>query len=66
MNQELNAAFNGGRDPLHFETAQQVYACMETGNAGQAAVILEEYRALHPDKAEALRVSLIRDYGQGL
>lgn len=62
----LNDAFDGGVDPTHFAVAEQVYACMETGNLGQAATLMEQYAKEHPEQADTLRLSLVRDYGTGL
>lgn len=54
------------RSDLHFAVSEQVYACMETGNAGQATILIEEYAGQYPDEADALRVAIVRDYGRGI
>lgn len=62
----LNNSFGSGTDPIHFTVAEQVYACMETGNLGHAATLVEQYAKEHPEQADTLRLSLVRDYGTGL
>lgn len=44
----------------------KVYAAMETGNAGRARTLLEEYEELHPDKARTLRADVLAGYGTAL
>lgn len=41
----------------------KVYSALETGNAGRARTLLEEYEDLHPDKAQAIRADLLAGYG---
>lgn len=58
--------FNQQPDPVHFETRERVYAAMETGHNGVARELIAEYSKQHSDKAEALRLALVRDFGTGL
>lgn len=44
----------------------KVYAAMETGNAGRARTLLEEYAELYPEKAQALRADVLAGYGTAL
>lgn len=50
----------------HRAVQDKLLGCMETGHHGAAREVLEEYAVDYPDKAEALRLSLVRLYGTGL
>lgn len=41
----------------------RIYAAMETGNVNQARTLLTEYRDVNAEDAEAIRTSVIADYG---
>lgn len=49
----------------HKSLVKNVYACMETGNFGLAATILDEYEAIAPHQCAELRKQLAEDYGTG-
>jgi hypothetical protein len=53
-------------DPIHFETREKVYAAMSSGHFGVARDLIADYSAQYGDKAEALRLALVRDFGTGL
>lgn len=44
----------------------KVYSAMETGNAGRARTLLEEYAELYPDQAQTLRSDVLAGYGTAL
>lgn len=50
----------------HDEFKDKVFACMETGNVGQARTLLQEYADQYPDHADRLRDDVIAGYGQAL
>lgn len=51
---------------MHRQVHDSVYACMETGNHGQARTIMTEYKHLYPEKGEALYMRVVADYGVSL
>lgn len=46
--------------------SDRVYSAMETGNAGRARTLLEEYEELHPEKAQTLRSDVLARYSTAL
>lgn len=50
----------------HDEFKDRVYACLETGNIGQARTLLGEYADSFPEHAERLRAECIAAYGTAL
>lgn len=50
----------------HDDTADRLYAAMETGRTGVARMVLGELQAINPEKAEVLRASVIQRYGVSL
>jgi len=44
----------------------KVYACMETGNTGQARTLMTELRMAYPIAYAVIRTAIIRDYGVSL
>lgn len=50
----------------HDILSDRVYSAMETGNAGRARTLLEEYEELHPEKAQTLRADVLAGYGTAL
>ena len=50
----------------HDVLRDKVYAAMETGNAGLARTLLEEYADLYPDQAQTLRSDVVSEYGTAL
>lgn len=59
-------AFEAELDAVHRETREKVYAYMESGHHGAARELLQEYGSTYSDKAQALRLALVRDFGTGL
>jgi hypothetical protein len=59
-------AFEAEIDAVHRDTREKVYGYMESGHHGAARELIAEYSKLHRDKAEALRLALVRDFGTGL
>lgn len=43
--------------------SDMVYAAMETGNQGQARLVLAEHRETFPEEVAAIRRDVQRDYG---
>ena len=43
-----------------------VYASMETGNAGNARLVLAEHAETFPTEVELVRKSVLKDYGISL
>lgn len=43
-----------------------IYACMETGNHGEARNRLKNLVDTHPELAEAIRVDVVAEYGISL
>lgn len=66
MSQVSWEAFESAIDAVHRETQEKVYAYMESGHHGAARELIAEYSKQHRDKAEALRLALVRDFGTGL
>ena len=56
---------NKGRSE-HDVIADKVSAALETGNAGQARMVLAEYKDKYPEHAARLRASCIAEYGVSL
>lgn len=46
--------------------SDKVYAAMETGNAGWARTVLTEYREVHEEEAERIRLDVLKDFGINL
>lgn len=44
----------------------KIYACMETGNTGQARTLMTELRMAYPVAYTVIRTAIIRDYGVSL
>lgn len=59
-------AFEADIDAVHRDTWAEVYGYMETGHWGAARAAIAEYSEHPSAKAEALRLTLVRDFGTGL
>jgi outer membrane protein assembly factor BamD (BamD/ComL family) len=55
-----------GTQNEHDILRDKVYAAMETGNAGRARTLVEEYADLYPEQAQALRSEVLVGYGTAL
>lgn len=66
MSQVNWQAFDKAGPQVHVEVNSKLQAAMETGHHAVARELLEEYAVEYPDKAEVLRLSLVRKYGTGL
>lgn len=55
-----------GKQDEHDVLRDMVLSAMETGNAGRARTLVEEYADLHPEEAQALRTDVLAGYGIAL
>lgn len=55
-----------GKQNEHDILRDMVFSAMETGNAGRARTLVEEYADLHPEEAQAVRSEVLAGYGTAL